>query len=718
MKVIRNAAILVAVACFAAQTQGQKFSYPQARKGDVVDDYHGTKIADPYRWMEDLDAKEVTEWVGAQNKLTSGYLERLPLREHFRKRITELWNYPETGLPFREAGRLFYSKNSGLQRQSPIYMRENLDAEPRLVIDPNALSPDGSVSLGQYAPSPDGRLIAYTLSQGGADWRSVHVREIASGRDLPDKVEWMRFSRLSWTKDGKGFFYARYPEPPKGEVLEAALKDHALYYHRVGTPQSEDRVIYQRKDLPAWVVGGGVTEDGRYLLVFISKGSDTKNRLYYADLGDPKQTNVAAPIKPVVETDDAEYSPIGNRGSVIYLRTDRGAPNRKVIAIDLQNAAPSAWKTVVPERKEAIEDAALIGGRVVVQYLVDVQSRLKLFGLDGRSQGEIALPAAGTVARFVGREDTPEIFYAFSSPIYPTTVFRYDPETKQSTAFEAAKPPVDVSRYETKALFARSKDGTRVPFFLTARKGLPRNGANPTMLYGYGGFSTSTLPGYRPDFPAWYELGGVLVTSNVRGGGEYGEAWHKAGMLEKKQNVFDDFIAVAEHLVKEKYTSPSQLGIVGGSNGGLLVGAVMEQRPELFAVALPLVGVMDMLRYDKFTGGHFWATEYGSSSDPEQFKHLIKYSPLHNIKPGVCYPATLVTTADHDDRVVPSHSYKFTAALQVTQGCDKPVLIRVETKGSHGYRPTDKRIAELADLWEFTAAQMGMAKLGTWTAEK
>jgi prolyl oligopeptidase len=718
MKVIRNAAILVAVACFAAQTQGQKFSYPQARKGDVVDDYHGTKIADPYRWMEDLDAKEVTEWVGAQNKLTSGYLERLPLREHFRKRITELWNYPETGLPFREAGRLFYSKNSGLQRQSPIYMRENLDAEPRLVIDPNALSPDGSVSLGQYAPSPDGRLIAYTLSQGGADWRSVHVREIASGRDLPDKVEWMRFSRLSWTKDGKGFFYARYPEPPKGEVLEAALKDHALYYHRVGTPQSEDRVIYQRKDLPAWVVGGGVTEDGRYLLVFISKGSDTKNRLYYADLGDPKQTNVAAPIKPVVETDDAEYSPIGNRGSVIYLRTDRGAPNRKVIAIDLQNAAPSAWKTVVPERKEAIEDAALIGGRVVVQYLVDVQSRLALFGLDGRSQGEIALPAAGTVARFVGREDTPEIFYAFSSPIYPTTVFRYDPETKQSTAFEAAKPPVDVSRYETKALFARSKDGTRVPFFLTARKGLPRNGANPTMLYGYGGFSTSTLPGYRPDFPAWYELGGVLVTSNVRGGGEYGEAWHKAGMLEKKQNVFDDFIAVAEHLVKEKYTSPSQLGIVGGSNGGLLVGAVMEQRPELFAVALPLVGVMDMLRYDKFTGGHFWATEYGSSSDPEQFKHLIKYSPLHNIKPGVCYPATLVTTADHDDRVVPSHSYKFTAALQVAQGCDKPALIRVEAKGSHGYRPTDKRIAELADLWAFTAAQMGMAKLETSTAEK
>jgi prolyl oligopeptidase len=718
MKVIQNAAIVAAVACFAAQAQNHKLSYPQAQKVDVIDDYHGTKIADPYRWMEDLDAKEVTEWVGSQNKLTSGYLERLPLREHFRKRITELWNYPKTSLPFRRGGRLFYSKNSGLQRQSPVYMRENLDSEPKLVIDPNALSPDGSVSLGQYAPSPDGHLIAYTLSEGGADWRTVHVREIDSGRDLPDTVEWMRFSRLSWTKDAKGFFYARYPEPPKGQVLEAALKGHAIYYHRVSTPQSDDRLIHERKDLPDWVVGGSVTEDKRYLLVFISKGSDKNNRLYYADLGDPNRPNLEAAIKPVVETDDAEYSPIGNRGSVIYLRTDGGAPNRKVIAIDLQNSAPAAWKTVVPERKEAIEGAALIGGRVVVQYLVDVQSRLALFGLDGQRQGEIALPAAGTVGGFGGREDMPEIFYMFSSPIYPTTVFRYDPELKQNTAFEAAKPPVDVGRYETKALFARSKDGTRIPFFLTARKGLPRNGANPTMLYGYGGFSISMMPSYRSDIPAWLELGGIWVTANMRGGAEFGEAWHKAGMLEKKQNVFDDFIAVAEHLVKEKYTSPAKLGITGASNGGLLVGAVMEQRPDLFAVALPAVGVMDMLRYDKFTGGHFWATEYGSSSNPEQFKHLIKYSPLHNIKTGACHPATLVTTADHDDRVVPSHSYKFTAALQVAQSCDKPVLIRVETQGSHGYRPTDKRIAELADQWTFAAAQMGMARLETSTAEK
>jgi prolyl oligopeptidase len=508
------------------------------------------------------------------------------------------------------------------------------------------------------------------------------------------------------------------PEPPKGQVLEAALRGHAVYYHRVGAPQSADRLIYERKDLPAWVVGGSMTEDKRYLLVFISKGSDRNNRLYYADLGEPNQPNLTAAIKPVVETDDAEYSPIGNRGSVIYVRTDRGAPNRKVVAIDLQKPAPSAWKTVVPEGKEAIEDVALIGGRIVVHYLVDVQSRLALFGLDGRAKGEIALPAAGTVAGFSGREDMPEIFYSFSSPIYPTTVFRYDLETKQSAAFEAAKPPVDVSRYETQALFARSKSGTRVPFFLTARKGLPRNGANPTMIYGYGGFSVSTLPAYRPEIPAWLEMGGIWVTANMRGGAEYGEAWHKAGMLEKKQNVFDDFIAVAEHLVKEKYTSPARLGMMGGSNGGLLVGAVMEQRPDLFAVALPAVGVMDMLRYDKFTGGHFWATEYGSSGNAEQFKYLIKYSPLHNIKPGACYPAALVTTADHDDRVVPSHSYKFTAALQVAQGCDKPVLIRVETQGSHGYRPTDKRIAELADQWAFTAAQMGMARIETSTAEK
>jgi prolyl oligopeptidase len=518
----------------------------------------------------------------------------------------------------------------------------------------------------------------------------------------------MRFSGISWTKDGKGFFYSRYPEPPKGKVLEAALSGQAIYYHRLGTPQSADALIYERQDHPSWIVGGAVTEDGRYLLVTTYEGSDNNNRLYVADLGDPMTPNVKAAIKPITESGDAEYAPIGNRGSTLFLRSDKDAPNRKVIAIDLRNPQPSAWKTIVPEQKEVIENLALIGGRIVAQYLVDVQSRLRLYGLDGVAQGDVTLPGVGAVAGLSGRGDAPDIWYGFSSPLTPGTVYRYDPSTKQSAPFEAPTPPIDASQYETLAMFATSKDGTRVPFFLTAKKGLPPNGGIPTMLYGYGGFSISTLPTYRSDVPAWLELGGAWVTVNMRGGAEYGEAWHKAGYLDKKQHVFDDFIAVAEHLVKEKFTSPGKLGMMGGSNGGLLVGAVMEQRPDLFAVALPAVGVMDMLRYDRFTGGALWATEYGTSKDPEQFKFLYAYSPLHNVKAGTCYPATLVTTADHDDRVVPSHSFKFTAAMQAAQGCDKPILIRVETQASHGYRPTDKLIEERADQWAFAAAHMGV----------
>ncbi len=405
---------------------------------------------------------------------------------------------------------------------------------------------------------------------------------------------------------------------------------------------------------------------------------------------------------------DAEYWAFGNRGSTLYLRSDKDAPNRRILAVDLQNPAASNWKTIVAERKEAIENVALIGGRIVAQYLVDVQSRLSLFGLDGAPQGEVALPEAGTIGALSGREDAPDIWYSFTSPLMPSTVYAFDPATKTSEGFEVAKPPVDTSMFETRALFATSRDGTRVPFFLTARKNVARDGRNPTMLYGYGGFSVTTLPAYRQDVPAWLERGGIWVTASMRGGAEYGEAWHKAGMLEKKQNVFDDFIAVAEQLIKDGYTSPDRLGIMGGSNGGLLVGAVMEQRPELFAVALPAVGVMDMLRYDKFTGGALWTTEYGSASNPAQFPFLIKYSPVQNIKPGTCYPATLITTADHDDRVVPSHSFKFAAALQAAQGCAKPVLIRVEVQGSHGYRPTDKLIAERADQWAFAAEQMGL----------
>ena len=703
------ASLVIACSPVLIQMQTPTLRYPESRKGDNADDYFGTNVSDPYRWMEDLDSKEVAAWIAAQNTVTFGYLDRLPIRDHFKKRITELWDYPKTGLPRREAGRYFYSKNSGLQRQAPVYVRESLDATPSLVIDPNALWPDGSISLARWAPSPDGKLFAYAVSEGGADWQTIRVRDLTSGKDLSDEIRWMRFSGLSWTKDAKGFFYSRYPEPPKGRVLEAALSGQALYYHRVGAPQSADTLIYERKDNPSWFIGGSVTEDGRYLLITTSRGADNNNRLYYADLGDPKNPSISAPVRPVVERDDAEFAPIGNKGPLVYVRSDLQAPNRKVLAIDLARPGQESWKTIVAEHpRHALENASIIGGLIVAQYLADVQSRLSLFDLDGKTRGEITLPTTGTIDGLAGREDAPEIFYAFTSPLYPTTIFRHDPASSHTAPFEAAKAAIDISQFETIQMFATSKDGTKVPFFLTSRKNLPRDGNNPTMLYGYGGFSVSMLPVYSSSVPAWLELGGIWVTASMRGGAEYGEAWHKAGMLDKKQNVFDDFVAVAETLIKERYTSPGRLGIMGGSNGGLLVAAVEQQRPDLFAVALPAAGVLDMLRYDKFTGGHAWATEYGSSSKAEQFKYLIKYSPLHNVKAGACYPATLITTADHDDRVVPSHSFKFAAAMQAAQRCDKPVLIRIETQGSHGYRPTDKRIAELADEWAFAAENMGV----------
>ncbi len=687
----------------------QKLQYPVTRKGDVVDDYHGTKVADPYRWMEDLNSPELGAWIAEQNRVTEEYLQRLPIRSHFRRRIARLWNFRKTNLPVVEADRLFYRMNSGMQQQSPLYVRDGIDAPATQLIDPNILWPDATTSLASFAPSSDARLLAYTIAEGGADWQTVRVKSLSTGQDLSDEVRWMRFSGLSWTKDGKGFFYSRYPEPPKGQAMSAALAGHALYYHRVGTPQSEDRLIFENKANPTWFVTGALTEDGRYLLVATSKGSDNTNRLYAADLGDARKPRVGSPVNPIIESDDAEYAPFGNQGPVLFLRTDRGAPNRKVIAVDLRRPSPAGWKTIVPEGASAIENVSLVGGRLVIEYLEDVKSRLALFDLDGKPLGDVQLPGPGSLSGFTGRQDSPLLFFAFTSPLYPTTVFAYDMTSGRSRPFEAGKPPIDVEKYETTQLFAGSKDGTRVPFFVTARKGLEKTGGNPTIINAYGGFSVSMMPGYRPDVPAWLDLGGTWVTANLRGGAEYGEAWHKAGMLEKKQNVFDDLIAVAEHLVGERYTSPAKLGISGGSNGGLLVGAVMEQRPDLFAVALPAAGVLDMLRFDRFTGGKAWVTEYGSASNPDQFPFILKYSPLHNLKPGTCYPATLATTADHDDRVVPSHSFKFIAALQAAQGCDKPVLIRIETGGSHNYRSTDKRIAELADEWTFAAAQMNVA---------
>ncbi len=712
---LRNARQLLVDACLLALVSAvsianaQAPAYPATKKGDVVDDYHGRKVADPYRWFEDLDSADTKAWIEAENAVTLPYLEKLPQRPALVERLTQLWNYPRTSLPLREAGQIFYRRNTGLQKQAPLYRRASLTAPAQLLLDPNTLSADGSISLAQWQPSPDGRYLAYALSQGGADWADVYVREIATGKDLPGVVHWFRFSGISWTKDSKGFFYARFPEPPQGKALEADLKDHQVWYHRAGTAQDEDRLIYWRKELPRYFVGADVTEDGRYLIVALQNGTDPKNRLFYADLGDPMHPNISAPIVAIVDEDIAQLDVLGNKGPVFYVRTDLDAPNRRIIAIDPRlRTGRAGWKSVVAESKNALEHATMAGDRLFCQYLVDVKAEVKIFSLAGKDEGALDLPGISSVQGMSGRESVAELFYAVTSPLIAPTVYRYDIATRHSGAFEASKPAFDPSGYETRQVFYTSKDGTRIPMFITGRKGLVLDGSSPAWLYGYGGFSISITPAYRISLPAWLEMGGIYVQPALRGGAEYGEEWHRAGKFEKKQNVFDDFIAAAEYLIREKYTSSSKLVIEGGSNGGLLVGAVMTQRPDLFAVAIPEVGVLDMLRYDLYTGGSAWAVEYGSAQKADEFAYLIRYSPLQNVKPGTCYPATLVVTADHDDRVVPSHSYKFAAALQAAQACAKPVLIRVETQSSHGYSPTDKQIAERADVLSFAASQVGI----------
>jgi len=686
----------------------QRLPYPASPVGPVTDDYHGSRIADPFRWLEDTDSPETAAWAGAQNRLTFGYLEGLPNRGHLRERLTRLWNYERFGVPFREGDGYFYTWNSGLQNQSVLHVTTALADRGRVLLDPNTLSDDGTVALTAAAVSPDGRLLAYGTAVSGSDWQEFHVRDVATGRDLPDTLRWVKFSGMSWTRDNAGFFYSRYPEPEGGNRLLAVNRNQHLYYHRLGTPQSEDRLVFAPED-PEWFVGAAVTEDGRYAVLSLGEGTDPRNRVYYLDLGTPDAPDLGAPIVKLFDAFDASYQVLGNDGETWYILTDRDAPRKRIVAVDL--AAPSPLRTVVPEAMggEVLEGAALVRDRIVAEYLHDARSDLRLFGLDGTPRGTVALPTAGSVGGISARRQDGEFFYAFTSYLFPSTIYRYDLARGESEVFRAPTVDFAASRYETRQIFATSRDGTRVPLFVTHRKGIALDGSHPALLYGYGGFNISLTPGFSVSTAVWLEQGGVYVVANLRGGGEYGEEWHLAGTKERKQNVFDDFIAAAEHLVAAGYTRPDRLAIQGGSNGGLLVGAVTNQRPDLFGVALPAVGVMDMLRFHRFTIGSAWTSDYGSADDPEGFRYLRAYSPLHNITPGTCYPATLITTADHDDRVVPGHSFKYAATLQRAQGCTRPTLIRIETKAGHGAgKPVSKQIEEAADLWAFALTNLGM----------
>ena len=692
----------------AVPAPAQTLQYPAARKSDVVDDYHGTRVADPYRWLEDPDSRESRAWIEAQNRLTAAYLAEIPARATIRERLTKLWNYPKYGAPFRKAGRYFFLKNDGLQNQSVLYKQASLEATPETLLDPNMLSEDGTVALSTLAVSDNGRLLAYGTAASGSDWEEFRVRDVVTARDLPDHLKWIKFSGASWTKDGTGFFYSRYPEPTD-KALTDVNRFQRLYYHRLGTDQAQDVLVYERPDQPDWGMNAEVTDDGRYAVLTVWLGTDRRNRVYFRDLKDPRHPQITGEVVRLLDDFDASYAFVGNDGPVFYFLTDLDAPRKRVIAIDTRHPERGRWREVIPQGQDVLEGVRIIHDTFVANYMHDASSRLRLFTLDGRMLKDLELPTLGSIGSISGERKDDEMFYAFTSFLYPTTIFRYDFKSGATSVFKAPTIDFDPSRFETKQVFYTSKDGTRVPMFITYKKGLTLDGSNPTYLYGYGGFNISLTPSFSVAMLVWLEMGGVYAVPNLRGGGEYGEEWHQGGMHEKKQNVFDDFIAAAEYLIAQRYTSPAKLAIAGGSNGGLLVGAVITQRPELFGAALPAVGVMDMLRFHKFTIGWAWVTDYGSADSAAQFPYLYKYSPLHNIRAGTRYPATLVTTADHDDRVVPGHSFKFTAALQAAQAGSQPVLIEIETKAGHGAgKPTSKLIEEQADRLAFLVRNLGM----------
>ncbi|MHC4550935.1 MAG: prolyl oligopeptidase family serine peptidase [Planctomycetota bacterium] len=683
-------------------------AYPATRTVAHADEYHGTRVEDPYRWLEDADSAETRAWIEAQNKLTFSYLERLPARKRIRERFEQLMDYERYQVPFRRGDRYFYKRNDGLQDQDILYWAERLDAEPRVLLDPNGLSEDGTVALADTDVSPDGQLLAYAISRAGSDWREIKVREVETGEDLPaDHLRWIKFSGASWKADSTGFFYSRLPAPEPGRELSAINRLPKVYYHEVGRPQEHDALVYERPDQPGWSLLPWVSDDGRYLIIYVGKGSATENGIFYLDL------EADGPVVELLDRFDATYWPIGNEGPVWWVVTDLKAPKRRIVALDLRHPEREAWRELVPEAEHAIEDVRVVGDRFLVHYLRRAHSRLRLFRLDGARDRDIELPTLGTAFGFTGRPTQREAFFGFSSFTVPRTIYRYDLDARRLAVFRRPQVDVDTDRFVVKQVAYHGQDGTPVTMFITHKRSLALDGANPTLLQGYGGFSVSVTPFYSTRNVVWMEMGGVFAVPNLRGGGEYGKQWHRAGIREKKQNVFDDFIAAAERLIHNRYTRASRLAIAGASNGGLLVGACMTQRPGLFAACLPAVGVMDMLRFHRFTIGWAWVGELGSSDDPEMFKVLHAYSPYHRLHEGVRYPATLVTTADHDDRVVPAHSYKFTARLQACQGGPAPVLIRVETKAGHGAgTPISKQIDLAADRLAFLAENLQMRVRG------
>ncbi|HEY1166219.1 MAG TPA: prolyl oligopeptidase family serine peptidase [Chitinophaga sp.] len=689
----------------SAMAQQAGIVYPATMKTDTVDDYHGVKIADPYRWLEDDHSEATAAWVKEENAVTNAYLAKIPFRDAIKQRLSVLWNYPKTGAPFREGEYYYYYKNDGLQNQSVLYRQKGLEGAPEVFLDPNKLSASGTTALGSVSFSNDHRYAAYLLSGAGSDWQQAFVMDVATKTLLPDKLEWIKFSNLSWK--GEGFYYSRYDAPDEKNRFSQKNEFHKVYFHRLGTTQEQDELVYVDKDHPLRNANVSVTEDERFLILQTTEGTSGAE-IWYRDLQNAAQKD----FKLLIKGFDFQPGVIDNIGGKLLVHTNHDAPNYKIVLIDPEHPEKEHWQTIVPEKPEVLSTAGMAAGRLFVGYLKDASERMYQYEIGPGAKAtpkEVVLPGIGSVTGFNGKKDDKVLFYSFNSFTTPGTIYKYDVASGKSTLYTRPTLNFNPDEYETRQVFFNSKDGTRVPIFLSCKKGLQLNGKNPVLLYGYGGFNIPMTPGFSPSNLLFMEQGGIYAVVNLRGGSEYGEAWHKAGMLEHKQNVFDDFIGAAEYLVQQKYTNASRIAIRGGSNGGLLVGACMTQRPDLFKVVLPAVGVMDMLRYQQFTIGWAWAVEYGRSDNPEQFSYLLKYSPLHNLKPGTAYPATLVTTADHDDRVVPAHSFKFAATLQACQAGPNPVLIRIETQAGHGSgKPTSKQIEEATDVWAFTLYNLGV----------